>query len=704
MNSERQGLERFAEDFRQEVVSRVEAAEEGGFSADAFTELFIEYLQEKAGELDDTIACSHQSKTSRGAILEMSGYGLSENGETLDLLVTLYSGDVPPRRLTADEVSTAFTRLARLYSEAANGGHQKLEESCPAFDAFQSIWHAVKMEKSLLQVRLILLTDSIVPDTIKRPADQDKETIRFNYDIWDMERLYRLVSSGQVREKIEINFEEVTGDSVPCLQQPDSNPEYAAYLAIFPGKALVELYGRYGARLLERNVRSFLQVRGNVNKGIRKTIVDEPHMFLAFNNGLSVTAEHVETVIRPDGGLGIRAIRDLQIVNGGQTTASIFHASKRERGAEVNRIFVQAKITVLCDPAQMDEVIPRISRYANSQNKIQDADLVANDAYHRQIEELSRTIWAPAVDGTVRQTHWFYERARGQYADELARERTPAKMKAFESTAPKHQVFTKVDLAKYQLTGDMLPHIVSRGNQKCLMYFMDKDYLTAHQQREGHSDTGYFERLIARTLLFRTAEALVRKEREKYPAYRANLVTYAIARLVHETEGRLDLARIWREQAVPEDLQKALMDLVQTVWLFITTENKGGNVTEFCKKPGTWDHFLKENVFTNGGFTRFKVAPVIREKETTSTTAKAYAAQEVIRRVSNITSECWFAIAEWGRSTGRLTGLECTIAVETAARIARGEAINARQAELADKILKHAQELGAFDTIAACQS
>lgn len=528
---------------------------------------------------------------------------------------------------------------------------------------------------------------------MKRPADQDRETIRFNYDIWDIERLYRLVSSGQQREKIEISFEESLGEAIPCLMQPESNPEYAAYLAIFSGKALVELYGRYGARLLERNVRSFLQVRGNVNKGIRTTILQEPHMFLAYNNGLSVTAEHVETITRPDGGLGIRALRDLQIVNGGQTTASVFHAAKRDRGADVSRIFVQVKITVLRNPGRMDEVIPNISRYANSQNKIQEADLVANDAYHRRVEENSRTIWAPARDGTVRQTRWFYERARSQYVDELARERTPAKIKAFQSAHPKTQVLTKTDLAKYQLTWEMLPHIVSRGNQKCLVYFMEKEHLSAHREREGEPDAAYFERLIARTILFRATEALIRKEREKYPGYRANLVTYAIARLVHETDGRVDLGRIWREQAVPAELHTPLLDLVQQVWRFITTENRGGNVTEFCKRPGTWEHFLKVKVFTEGGFDRFKVTPAMRAK-TGAAAAKSYAIQEKIRRVSETPAETWFAIAEWGRSTGKLNGLACTIAVETAARIGRGEEMNGKQADHAEKVLTTAVEGG----------
>ena len=103
---------------------------------------------------------------------------------------------------------------------------------------------------------------------------------------------------------------------------------------------------------------------------MRDTIRKEPQMFLAFNNGLSATAEAVTVEDLPGGGKGLRSIRDLQIVNGGQTTASIYHAVKKDK-ADVSQLFVQVKLTVLNDPTKMDIVVPYISRYANTQNKVQ---------------------------------------------------------------------------------------------------------------------------------------------------------------------------------------------------------------------------------------------------------------------------------------------------------------------------------------------
>ena len=189
---------------------------------------------------------------------------------------------------------------------------------------------------------------------------------------------------GRQQEPIEIDFEAVTGAVIPCLAQPESSPDYAAYLAIIPGTVLAKLYGDYGSRLLERNVRSFLQARGKINMGIRRTILKEPHMFLAYNNGLSATAESVEVVDMPGGGLGIKSIKDFQVVNGGQTTASIFHALKRDK-ADLSALFVQAKLTVISSGKSMNEIVPLISEYANSQNKVQTADFAANDVYHRGI-------------------------------------------------------------------------------------------------------------------------------------------------------------------------------------------------------------------------------------------------------------------------------------------------------------------------------
>ncbi len=641
---------------------RASEVSDGALHADIFTELILEEFQ-NAGDFEDAVVCTHQSTGSHGSIHQMSGYGISENGEHLDLFITVFSNEDKIDNLTATEARKYFDRLIRVFNDAAKGSYADLEESSPAFDAYQSIWRVAKLEKSLLTIRMVLVTNRIM--TGKPPKDIDQDNRRINFDVIDLERLYRLRSSGVGREKIEFDFIDSIGHPIECLVQPESTDQYSSYLAIFPGTALAELYGKYGSRLLERNVRAFLQARGKINRGIRDTILTEPQMFLAFNNGLSITAERVETVALPSGGIGISSIKDLQIVNGGQTTASIFHAAKREKKAEINRIFVQVKITVLSDLSKMDEVIPRISKYANSQNSIQAADLVANDKFHRDIEELSRTTWAPAKDGTIREKRWYYERARGQYADELARLHTVSQIKAFQDAHPKEQVFTKTDLAQILMTWEQKPYLVSRGGQKCLVAFMS--HLENHLNSEGQPNNLYFQRLIAKAILFRGTRSLVENRKSIFTAYRANIVTYAIARLVHETKSALDLDKIWREQSISSELQVALLDLAESTRTFLLHKNEGQNITEFSKKESTWSNFLIEEVYTNSGFKRFAVTSTSNSKS--ASTANALHSLSLQKsKVMSITPSLFFEIVEWGRKSKKLNQLQCAILTEIATK------------------------------------
>jgi len=387
------------------------------------------------------------------------------------------------------------------------------EEASPIFDLANRI-HELK--DTLINIRLFLLTDGKVN---VEPIDDIKENnLSISHNVWDIQRIFRLRSSGKKREAIEVDFENEFGGCIPCLPLTESNPDYVTYLAIIPGKMLVELYGKYGPRLLERNVRSFLQVRGNINKGIRKTILDEPHMFLAYNNGLSSTAEKIE-ITSLNGVSGIKWARDFQIVNGGQTTASIYHAYKKDK-ADVSNIFVQVKLTVLKDAGKIDSFVPKISLYANSQNKVNVADFSANKPFHIKLEELSRTIWAPAPLGMQLQTRWYYERARGQYLDEKGREGTFSRKKAFEAINPIRQKFTKTDLAKFENTWNQLPHKVSRGAEKNFNEFM----VLLQERGEFQPDRTYYEHLIAKAILFRLAEKLIQKQ--QYGGYRANIGSF----------------------------------------------------------------------------------------------------------------------------------------------------------------------------------
>lgn len=566
-------LSQFLATIQQEVIISAEGNQtqndEGSFREETFTRLMIEYLTE-AGELEDGHICYHSA---RG--IKVNGYNLQEEEGRLDLFISIYTQNPRPITVRKDAVESAFKQMINFLSKVYKGYHQSIEEASPGFDMAQLI-HSQKNQLS--RVRLFLFTDGLT--TVQMKPEQIIGNITYAFNIWDLRRTYRCITSGQKREAIEINFQTQYGSVIPCLAMPESQADYRAYVAIIPGEILCKIYAEYGSRLLERNVRSFLQAKGNVNKGIRQTILKEPHRFLAYNNGISATAEALQLVDLPNGEQGIAEIRDFQIVNGGQTTASLYQAVRKDK-ADISGIYVQTKLTVV-DRDHMDEIVPLISRYANNQNNVSEADFSANDPFHIRIEELSRTIWAPAVDGTQRQTRWFYERARGQYADAKNRESTHAKQKAFTLTHPNAQKFTKTDLAKFAHTWEQLPHIVSLGAQKNFAKFT----VGLTEKSRSEPDETYFTHLIAKAILFKSAENIVGNE--KFGGYRANIVTYTLAYLSYKTQHNLDLDKIWKQQSLTASLQQTIQIISRTVHQIITSPPDGRNVTEWCKKESCW--------------------------------------------------------------------------------------------------------------------
>lgn len=419
-----QTLDEFYRSFRDEVLCACDTETSGWTTEDFLTNVMLEYLEE-AGEVTDPVICPF-----RGHGLQLNAYAISEDCESVDIFVSIYSDTEQPRSVSQTDVDAAIKRAIQLYHKATNDLYTSFQKDNDTYE-FAITLH--KNKDCIKRVRICALTNGLVkPIALKNITIGCAEV---SFSLWDIDRLYRCVTSGKMRETIEIDFEEKFQTTIPCIENSTSD-KYSVYLAIINGNLLADLYDEFRDRLLEKNVRSFLQVKGNVNKGIRDTLREEPDMFLAYNNGISVTAESVEIVRDDNGKPSIKRIRDMQIVNGGQTTASIFNArNDRKIAADLSQVFVQMKISVIHSEADMDKIVSRISTFANTQNKIQIADFSANDPFHRRIEELSRTIWAPAQGG-MKPKNWFYERARGQYADMLTRESTAKKKKEYKETHP----------------------------------------------------------------------------------------------------------------------------------------------------------------------------------------------------------------------------------------------------------------------------
>lgn len=680
-------LYKFYEDLCQEIINKAALDEEEDFRENIFTQIYIDYLSE-AAEIEDGNLSYHEA---RG--VKINGYSMPEDETSLDLFVSIYKNNQDIFTVAPSEATTMIARAQQFFLKSVKGYYLELEEAYNAYDIAKSIFD---LKDKIVNVRLILFTNGTVRSTVL-PA-QESEGYTFIPVIWDLERIYRVVTSGTAREKIDFDLIEIAGKNLECIRVdiPEEKHEntdgtiissggYTSYLTVFPGDVLYKIYERYNSRLLEKNVRAFLQVRGGVNKGIRDTIQKTPEMFLAYNNGISATAEEV-TVTNVNGNVcTITGLKDFQIVNGGQTTASIFNSCIKDQ-SPLNKIYVQAKITVVKDQTLMDRVVPKISEYANTQNKVQMADFSANDIFHQEIEKMSRTIWAPAKTGGEQQTKWFYERARGQYNDMRGRAQNK---KLFDSVYPKKQYFDKLQLARYENAWDQLPWITSKGGQASFREFTLR--LKARGKFIPNQD--YYENLIGKAILYRTLRKIVKTQ--GFQGYWANVADYTMAYLSYKTAQRIDLHKLWKAQDVPESIMKFAEGVSHAVYKYITESANGRNVSQWCKQEDCWKGLKKlnigapdihEDLLDTAGRTRASVSQGI----STESTQEA----ELINDIQQVDGSAWFSISQWGKETDNIPAYQCGIST-TLGRYANWHKLPSwKQAKQAVKILNVAYTKG----------
>jgi len=570
----------FAAYVRKEVQIRCAQDAPPEFLEDAFAEWVLEQLAEH-NEADNAEVLNHRAEhRGRWPAAKLNAWSLSGDGATLDLFVVLFHGKDGVQTIGLPETRRHFNLLLGFLRRARDGFHTQLKEDHDVFEVARRIHEA---KDFLTTVRLFFLTD-----VVARAEDIEQEKLSgvdLQYVLWDLKKLSQL-RVGQ-REVIELDFSGKLGGAIPCLAGVEEKREYQTYLAFMPGRMLAEIYGEYGQRLLERNVRAFLQVKGKVNRGLQCTLREEPHRFLAYNNGLCCTAAEVTLAKCKDGQMGLASVKDFQIVNGGQTTASIYHALKRER-LDVSEVVVQIKLTVLKEPEQIGELVPLIARYANSQNKVNAADLAANGMFHQQLEELSRTVTAPAITGLQSRTHWYYERARGSYLDDRGRQIPMTRRREWEKQNPTNQKFTKTELAKYEHAWMGTPQLVCLGAEKNFVRFAER----MENDGEPPVNLDYFRHTVAKAIFWRTAEKLF--DALDLEGYRANTVAYAMAWLACKSGHRIDLNRIWTEQHLSPALCEAVKAVCNVAWEHLTHQQ--GNVNEVSKKVDCWESFRQKEI------------------------------------------------------------------------------------------------------------
>ncbi|WP_050468652.1 AIPR family protein [Herbaspirillum chlorophenolicum] len=563
----------------------------------------LAFISEVADRLEDDPvfgefeSIEYQGTTSRNRTMKLHGFNrLDESDGSIGLVIGKWEDTSSPQTLNSATVSQMSGWLENFIRESIeNDLCERITEANPAYELALQLRNE---QRKINRIRFHIFSNSVLSNRFKEELQGEIAGIPVESHIWDLQRLSAIYQSNREREVVDIDLTTLGGFGIPCIEAAKSDT-LRSYLCVIRGDQLADLFDRYGSRLLEGNVRSFLGMKGGVNKGIRATIQDEPSLFFAYNNGIAATASDV-TIQSIDGQHVITNLIDLQIVNGGQTTASILSARKKDK-LSLQDVSVQMKLTKVL-PEKAQELIPSIAEFSNTQNKVAAADFFANHPFHRKMEEVSRRLLTRSIAGHRIQSKWFYERSRGQFQNERLY-LSKSEKTSFELQYPPEQLISKTDLAKYSHSWEEKPYWVSLGAQKNFSRFAakfsskDGDITEAEHWQAISASYGdeYFKSMVAIAIIWKKMESIVDAARNSWyeGGYRINIVTYTIAKLAHDVRkagGEIDLERVWNNQDAGPEISGRLEQLAPHIQTSLLLPPPGvKNVGEWCKKEACWE-------------------------------------------------------------------------------------------------------------------
>lgn len=582
-----------------------------------------------------------------------SCYAEDATDDSLTLLAGRYFG--ADATLTLTEAKDALGRATGFIESAGEGWLTENLEASSREAEYADYFRRQLATGAISRIRVVLITDGVMSERIRSIENDITAGVKTTYEIWDQKRILDAAQPDTRSEDIEIDFTRWTPNGLPCLIAGEADSSLPSYLAVLPARVLADIFEEHGSLLLESNVRTFLSARGSVNRGIQETLRDAPDRFLAYNNGLTTTAISVD-VDGASRGTFITSIKGWQIVNGGQTTASIAHFLRAGKDRKVDGVSVQMKLVVV-DPSEASGVVHAVAKYANSQNKVSGADLFSTHEFHVRMEQISRRLRAPAREGQQYQSGWYYERARGQWENDRAARGSGSEQKKFELEYPKSQRIVKTDWAKYAYSWGKKPHLVSKGAQSVFA-----DYAVAVDKQWEDDDTqfgdGYFRTNVGKAIMYEELRSAVLRQEwyRSSPGYLANIVAYAMSRFAMQIDNQFggakyDFNRVWQRQSIGETSVAALLEVAHQAQLHLTDDSRPqANVTQWAKQQACWERFSKspvrlpqsiEDQLTTADDSRIAVKDGRRERAMDN-------GFEVIQRVMAVKPATWEAVYRVG--------------------------------------------------------
>jgi len=632
----------------------------------AFVAEVAERLEEDPA-FGEYVPVEYSGQGTKGKQFRIHGFTtLDESDGTVGLIIGKWKDEEELETLTSSTVKQLSGWLESFIFESIEANlEERIAEANPAYE-LASILHAPGGKIS--RIRLHILSNQPLSQKFKEELFGHVAGIPVERHVWDLARLKAIYESSREREAVEISLADFDSNGIPCIQASSSD-KLTSYLCVIEGRLLADLFERFGSRLLEGNVRSFLGMKGGVNKGIRSTIQDVPSLFFAYNNGIAATAASV-VVEEVDGRNVITGLVDFQIVNGGQTTASVLNARKKDR-LPLTGVTVQMKLTEV-NPEDAHDLIPKIAQFANTQNKVAVADFFANHPFHVKMEEISRRLQVPAKASARVQSKWFYERSRGQFQNERLY-LSKSKKDAFDLEYPGAQVINKTELAKYDSTWREKPHWVSLGAQKNFTKFAaqfssshadvsESDYWTSISPNFG--DT-YYQHIVAMAILWKQAEGVVSDGRGVWYEgdYRPQIVSYSLALMLQYCRSRgkeLDLGRVWSQQGIDNSLEKCIRECAIAVQKAILNPPTGmTNVGEWSKKESCWERVRQIAIANPAVLEKWLVSQELFRKAKSE--GRKQGAQDdgiaLQKEVLDlVTAGYWKAVLDWSKVDDYLTG------------------------------------------------
>ena len=592
------------------------------------TKTYADILYDK-GLIVDYELCYFE-KEINGKKLKLNGFSLDENTSKLDIFVTHVNQEDEVKSIGASELSNLAEQSVNFFTSSLKDLISKINKKEEIYDLTKQI---SKLKNPIQNLRIFILTDYICEKKISL-SDLPKK-VECEFHLYDLNKIYEMSIGGADLSNILINFEDFT-DKTRCMLAHKTR-EITSYMAFIPGETLANIYNSWGQRILNLNVRSFLQLSGKINKGLRETLIQNPDRFFSYNNGISAVVEDLE-IGSDSEGLFIKEAKGFQIVNGGQTTATISRTHKVD-GIDLKKVIVPAKITIV-SKEQFTEVVPNISVYANTQNSVKTADFSSNHEFHKKFKKLSETITTP--NGKK----WFYERMRGEYQLQKMKQKDLGKDKksSFNELSPPHMKFTKEELAKYLICWDFRePYISNRGAQKNFVQFMR--YVNGRKFKPVY-DSDFLKSCVSKAMIFDKTYKII-KSNKVIEGYRSQVLNFTIALMSEYSKGNLHHNLIWQDNSLSDNLLNLIEEWSLKVYKSIL-KGSSGNISEWCKSEESFDYLID---------TKFQFNKRIIEFEKTKSNIKKYYSKkdsENIKICKELTIEEWNELWAWCRETNKV--------------------------------------------------